>query len=341
MKRILLTGGCGFLGHHLVEHLLKNTDAELVIVDRLAYASAGFDRLRDIKAFDDRRVLVLAADIADGFSEGVRREIGEPEFVIHAGAETHVDNSIVDPLPFVRANVLGTHHVLMFARGLKKLARLFYISTDEVYGPAPPTFVHALGHDGFREEDRFRPTNPYAATKAGAESLCMAYAHSFGIPITIVNSMNLFGERQHPEKFIPLVIRKVLAGEKLLIHANPERTRSGSRFYLHCRTLASALLFLMRAPHVTLRKVHISGEREVSNLDLAGQIARLVGKPLDYELVDFHSSRPGHDLRYALDDTLMRSLGWTQPVNFDESLERVVRWQTDPANARWLEWGRT
>src|SRR6266536_4901742 len=114
--RILLTGGCGFLGHHITEHLLKNTDATIVILDRLSYASSGFDRLRDIKAYDDRRVQVLTADLSQPISEGIQRELGSFDYMIHAAAETHVDNSIVDPLPFLRANVIGTHHALMLAR---------------------------------------------------------------------------------------------------------------------------------------------------------------------------------------------------------------------------------
>jgi dTDP-D-glucose 4,6-dehydratase len=151
--------------------------------------------------------------------------------------------------------------------------------------------------------------------------------------------MNFFGERQHPEKFIPLVINKVLAEKEVSIHANPAKTAAGSRFYLHCRNFASALEFLIgriERGEVIPPKTHVVGDREVSNLEMAQQIARYVGKPLYYELVDFHSSRPGHDLRYAMADDFLGSAGWKPPVSFDRALERTVRWSL--ANPRWLAW---
>jgi dTDP-glucose 4,6-dehydratase len=149
--------------------------------------------------------------------------------------------------------------------------------------------------------------------------------------------MNLVGERQHHEKFVPLVIRRVLSGEKVLIHSDPTRTRSGTRFYIHCRNYASALAYLMdhcANGHDMPLKIHVAGEREISNLDLAQMIARFVGKPLNYELVDFHSSRPGHDLRYALDATKIRQMGWEQPLDIEQSLEKTVAWYLK--NPRWL-----
>lgn len=346
--RILITGGCGFLGHHLVEHFLKTTDAELVILDKLTYASAGLDRLRDIRGWDEHgdrpRLKVIGCDLSRPIPDGVAREVGVIDYVIHAAAETHVDNSIVDPLPFIRSNVEGTHHLLWWLRSVPSLRRAFLVSTDEVYGPA------AWDSPGNVESDPFRPANPYAAAKAGGEAIGMAYANTYRLPITIVNTMNLYGERQGAEKFIPLVIRRVLAGEKVLIHADPTKTRSGTRFYIHCRNYASAFSFLIekcerermfgkypihgRPPPL---KVHVAGEKEVSNLEIAQQIADAIGKPLNYELVDFHSSRPGHDLRYALDDSAIRQQGWSQPVNFEESLRKTVQWYLD--NPKWLEIG--
>lgn len=348
--RILITGGCGFLGSHLTEHLLKTTDAELVILDKLTYASAGFDRLRDITLNNPNltaggRVHMLGCDLSQPIPEGVAHEIGAVDYVIHAAAETHVDNSIVDPLPFLKSNVLGTHHLLWWARSAKSPPkRIFLVSTDEVYGPA------SWESTGNVESDPFRPANPYAAAKAGGEAVGMAYANTYKLPITIVNTMNLYGERQHPEKFIPLVIRRVLHGEKVQIHADPTRTRSGTRFYIHCRNYASAIAWLIERDHIMSGsalgravlndtmplKVHVSGEREISNEQLALMIAEIVGKPLNYELVDFHSSRPGHDLRYALDDSMIRKMGWQQPLNTEESLARTVRWFLRDENRRWL-----
>lgn len=340
--RILITGGCGFLGHHIVEHLIKTTDDEIIILDKLSYASAGFSRLRDIEVYDDKRVRVLGCDLSLEMPVGIAQEIGAVDYVIHAAAETHVDNSIVDPLPFLTSNVLGTHHLLWWARDQSKLRRIFLVSTDEVYGPA------AWDSPGNVETDMFRPANPYAAAKAGGEAIGMAYANTYGLPVTIVNTMNLYGERQAAEKFIPLCIRRALSGEKVLIHADPTKTRAGTRFYIHCRNYASALSFLVgrdQTSHtesiyghlVPPLKVHVSGEREISNLDLAQMIAGFVGKPLNYELVDFHTSRPGHDLRYALDDSMIRQMGWKQPINIETSLHKTVMWYLN--NQRWLSMG--
>lgn len=375
--RLLITGGCGFLGSHLVEHFLKTTDYEIVILDKLTYASSGFDRLRDIRiqvselklpggqsapvfvhANQHSRVKVIGCDLSQPIPEGVRQEVGGIDYVIHAAAETHVDNSIVDPLPFIQSNVLGTHHLLWWFKetttgtGASPLnhggapKRIFLVSTDEVYGPA------TWDSPGNVESDPFRPANPYAAAKAGGESIGMAYANTYKLPITIVNTMNLYGERQHHEKFIPLVIKRALLGEKVMIHADPSKTKSGTRFYIHCRNYASALAWLIKtqiepitlqgglvahnaAPALPL-KLHVSGEREISNLDLAQMIAGFVGKPLNCELVDFHSSRPGHDLRYALDDSKIRSMGWTQPIDIDASLKKTVEWYLRDENRRWL-----
>jgi dTDP-glucose 4,6-dehydratase len=331
--RLLITGGLGFLGHHIVESLLKTTDAEIVVLDKMTYASSGFDRLRDIQVYDDARVHVLGCDLAQSIPEGVAREIGEVDYVIHAAAETHVDNSIADPLPFLMSNVVGTHQLLMWTRSLKSLRRAFLVSTDEVYGPASLDDKE----NAFDEQAPFRPANPYAATKAGGESIAMAYANTYRIPITIATTMNLIGERQHHEKYVPLVIRRVLQGEAVVIHANPDRSKSGTRFYLHCRTYAHALGFLIDRDQRNEKmpdKVNICGEREISNLDLAQFIANVVGKPLQYELLDFHSKRPGHDLAYRMKDDLIRGLGWKRPMNLEQSLEKTVRWYL--ANPKWL-----
>jgi dTDP-glucose 4,6-dehydratase len=328
MERVLITGGAGFAGHHVVEHILKNTDWEVAIVDRLNYAANGFDRLRDIEAFDDKRVMVLTADFSQPISEGVVYEIGQVDYIIHMGAETHVDNSIENPFPFVISNVVGTLCMLQFAQKQKKLKQFIYFSTDEVFGPAPDDKL-------YKEWDRYDSRNPYAASKAGGEELALSFANTYGIPVLVTHTMNLFGERQHPEKFIPKVIRSVRDGEMVTIHSDPTRTRAGSRFYIHCRNMADALLFLIGKGQITRDKVNIRGEREVDNLALAQFIANVVGKPLKYEMVDFHSSRPGHDLRYALDGSKLAEMGWHHPLDFEASLEKTVRWML--AHPKWLE----
>jgi dTDP-glucose 4,6-dehydratase len=326
--RILVTGGAGFIGHHCVEHLLKNTDWELVIVDSLSYASNGMDRLHDIKAFDEKRVKLLTFDLSHKLPWGVQKEIGQVDYIVHMAAETHVDNSIADPEPFVQANVVGTFHMLQFARSQQGLKKFMYFSTDEVFGPAPPGVA-------FKEWDRYNSSNPYSATKAGGEELCLAWGNTYKVPIMITHTMNAFGERQHPEKFIPLVVRKILAGEVVQIHSNPGRTASGTRFYIHCRNIAAAMLFLLEKGQ-TQEKYNVVGEREISNLDLAQFIAKTIGRELQYQLVDFHSSRPGHDLRYSLDGARMKEMGWTIPATFEASLEKTVRWMLQPENLKWL-----
>jgi dTDP-glucose 4,6-dehydratase len=328
MTTIAVTGGCGFIGHHFVEHLLKNTDWNVHVIDRLTYASSGFDRLRDIDAFDDKRVRLFTADLTHEFGAGLRQELGDPEYIVHMAAETHVDNSITDPWPFIQSNVVGTYRILEWARGLKKLQKLVYFSTDEVFGPAP-------AGTAYKEWDRYNSTNPYSASKAGGEELCMAWANTYKVPLMVTHTMNVVGERQHPEKFVPMVVRRTLNGDKILVHASPDLKRSGSRFYIHARNVASAILFLLGRGQLR-EKYNIVGELEMSNEDMVRAIGRILGKTPNYQLVDFHSSRPGHDLRYALDGGRLREMGWTIPVPFEQSLERTVRWTIDPDHSKWL-----
>lgn len=316
MQRILITGGCGFVGHHFVEHFLKHTDYHIVIIDRLSYAGS-IDRLRDINAFDENRVTMLTADFTLPVEENLAKEIGEVEYIIHMGAESHVDNSITEPIKFIKANVEGTAHMLEFARTQKNLKCFYYFSTDEVFGSKD---------EGWSEVgDPFYPSNPYAAAKAGGEMLIHAYRRTYNLPCVITRSMNIYGERQHPEKFIPLVIRRVLNGETIYIHSHPDKTKAGSRFYIHARNVADGYLHLIRN-EIHTGEFHITGEREVDNLELAQLIASYIGKPLIYEMVDFHSSRPGHDLRYALSPKSMDAVGWHTPISFEDSLKKVVEW---------------
>jgi len=226
----------------------------------------------------------------------------------------------------VMDNVVGTCNLLNFARTLKTLKQFVYFSTDEVFGPAP------LGVD-YKEWDRYKAGNPYAASKAGAEELCVAFENTYKLPIIVTHSMNIYGEKQHPEKFIPIVIKKVLSGEKVLIHSDKSKTKSGSRMWIHARNVCNALLFLIENG-LSGDKYNIVGEKEVSNLEMAQFIAKIVGKPLKYEMTDFHSSRPGHDLRYSLDGTKMKQMGWDIPKTFEQSLEKTIQWTLK--NQKWL-----
>ena len=325
--KILITGGCGFIGHHFTEHVFKNTDWDIVIIDKLSYASNGFERLRDTETLDSPRVKVFTNDLVNPIPEGIVKEIGNVDYIVHMAAETHVDNSIVDPRMVIRNNIDSTVNMLEYARTLPDLKIFFYFSTDEVFGPA-------LGDTMFKEWDRHKPTNPYSASKSSAEQICVAYENTYKIPLMTVNVMNAFGERQHVEKFIPLCIKKLLNNEKIYIHSYPDKVTAGTRFYIHGRNIAAAVLFLINNGQIG-EKYNISGEREVSNLEMAQMIARFVGKELDYEMVDHHSTRPGHDLRYGLDGSKLFSMGFELPVDFEHSLQRTVEWTLE--NQKWLE----
>lgn len=326
--KILITGAAGFIGHHVVEHIYKTTDWDIICLDKLTYASNGYNRLRDLGYLDSIRLKTFATDFTNPISPGVAQEVGDVDYVLHLGAETHVDNSITNPQAFVLSNVVGTMHMLELCKTLKNVKKIFYFSTDEVFGPAPEGVA-------YKEWDRYNSTNPYSASKAGGEQLALAYRNTHKLPITITRTMNCFGERQHPEKFVPMIIKKVLAGESVTIHSNKEKTKAGSRFYIHCRNVASALTFLMDDQR-DLGVYHIVGEKEVDNLQMAICIAAYLGKELHYEMVDFHSSRPGHDLRYALDGGLMKSIGWEPPKTFEDSLQKTIQWYVD--NPKWLAW---
>ena len=326
--KIIITGGCGFIGHHFVEHIFKNTNWEIIILDKLSYASNGFERLRDTDTLINSRVKIFTNDLVNPLPEGITKEIGtNVDYIVHMAAETHVDNSIKDPHLFIHNNINSTLNMLEYAKKLPDLKKFFYFSTDEVFGPA-------LGDTLFKEWDRHRPTNPYSASKSAAEQICISYENTYKIPLMIVNVMNAFGERQHVEKFIPLCIKKLLNNEKIYIHSYPDKKKSGTRFYIHARNIASAVLFLIENGEIG-EKYNISGEREVSNLEMAQMIAKFMNKELDYELVDFHSTRPGHDLRYGLNGAKLFDMGFKLPLNFEESLKKTVEWTLE--NQKWLE----
>ena len=330
MTKIIITGGCGFIGHHFVEHICVNTDWEIIVLDKLSYASMGFERLRDTAIFTRyrNRVRVFTSDLILPLPNGIQIEIGQDvDYIVHMAAETHVDNSISDPVPFINNNIQSTVNMLEYARKLPSLKMFFYFSTDEVFGPA-------LGDTLYKEWDRHRPTNPYSASKSAAEQICVAYENTYKLPLMTVNVMNAFGERQHVEKFIPLCIKKLLADEKIYIHSYPDKKTSGTRFYIHARNIAAAVLFLINNGK-TGDKYNISGEKEVSNLEMAKIIANVLGKNLNYEMVDNHSTRPGHDLRYGLNGDKLFSMGFKLPINFEESLQNTVRWTLK--NLKWLQ----
>lgn len=326
--KILVTGGAGFIGHHFVEHVLKKTDHTLTIIDRLTYASSGFDRLKDIGAYNNDRVRIFTHDFAQPITGALADEIGKPDYIVHMGAETHVDRSIRDPEPFVISNVIGTMRMLDFASKLPELKKFLYFSTDEVFGDAPPGVA-------YKEWDRYNSRNPYAASKAGGEELALAYSHTYGIPLIVTHTMNVFGERQHNEKFIPIIINKLREGKTLEIHCTDGVP--ASRSWIHARNASSAIMHLLEnTPGMKRDKVNITGEKELSNLELARLIADIMGKELDAKLVNYYANRPGHDPRYMLDGSKLRGLGWHMPVDFGESLVKTINWSLE--HDRWLKW---
>ncbi len=350
MTKILITGGAGFIGHHIIEGILKNTDWEIISIDRLG-VSGNYNRFLDIECWPGQghRVKSFCHDLRSPLNAWLVGQIGKVDYILHMAASTHVDRSIDDPMAFVLDNVVATTNLLDYAR-TNKPELFMYFSTDEVFGPAPDNVKYG-------EWARYNSGNPYAAAKAGGEEMALAFANTYRIPTIITHTMNVFGERQHPEKFIPLVINKVLKGEEITIHSNKDKTKAGSRFWIHGRNVADAILFLigefkeaevdeegrntMLNPHWA-EKFNIVGEAEVDNLEMAQFIHKVVGEStpgidpeLKYRMVDFHSSRPGHDLRYALDGGKMESMGWSLPMNFQESLKRTIEWTIN--NPKWLK----
>jgi dTDP-glucose 4,6-dehydratase len=327
MTTILITGGAGFIGHHFAEHVFRSTDWNIVIIDKLSYSSHGLQRLENSNILHNPRTKVFTTDLTVPLSDGIISEIGDVDYIVHLAAETHVDNSIDHPIPFIRNNIDSTVNILEYARTLKTLKKFLYFSTDEVYGPAPDNV-------SYREWDRYKPTNPYSGSKAASEMICMGYENTYKIPLIICNIMNVFGERQHVEKFIPKAIKTILEDGVLDIHTDKDM-KSGSRFYIHGRNVASAICFLLDNGEIG-EKYNITGEKEVSNMEMAQIIADVIGKPLKYRLDNDCAYRPGHDLRYALDGSKLHSLGWNLPKTFEESLIKTIRWTIE--NPQWLEY---
>lgn len=359
MTRVLLTGAGGFVAHHALEHFLETTDWEIVCTDSFRHRGKT-DRIREV--LDGRpqhrsRVKVLVHDLRVPISVQLAREIGAIDYVVSIASESHVDRSITDPRSFIENNVQIVLTLLEYARE-HPVEKFLHISTDEVFGPAE------IGHD-HDEEEPYRPSNPYAASKAAQTDIVYAYWRTFGMPCGVSQTMNIIGERQDPEKFMPMVLSRAVAGETVTIHAAPPLSRSdgwrpGSRFYLHARNQADALRFLLEtqpfprygewaerpAEDLTsefdpsketlagMGRWNVVGEREIDNLEMARMIAEFAGVDLDYEFVDFHSSRPGHDLRYALDGAKMADLGWKPPVPLEASLRKTVEWTLE--HRHWL-----
>jgi dTDP-glucose 4,6-dehydratase len=334
--RVLLTGGLGFIGSHTVEHWLRNTDWEIVVIDALRF-SGRVERLTDIESFDPDRVKVVWHDLRAPLHNQIKEAIGDVDYIVNMASDSHVDRSITDPVPFIKNNVDLVVNMLEYAREVNP-QKFIQISTDEVYGPA------SAGHS-HKENEVHRPSNPYSASKSAQEMIAFSYWRTFGVPVMITNTMNNFGERQHPEKYVPMVMKRILHQEEIEVHGKQRLNGEwdiGARVWLHARNHADAVQFILNNVPVKHydddtpepEKFNIAGEKEINNLEIVEMIGEILECPPLYKLVDFHTSRPGHDLRYSLDGAKLRRYGWVAPMSLEESFERTINWTME--HTEWL-----
>ncbi len=333
--RLLITGAGGFLGHHALRHFLTYTDWHITATDSFRHKGKT-DRIALALAYGppewQKRVTVITHDLTAPISSQMASGIGEVDYIIAYASHSHVDRSITDPAAFIRNNTEVAITTLEYARQVNPEA-LIWVSTDEVYGPVQR---EDAGHE---EWAPILPSNPYAASKAAQEAIAISYWRTYGLPVAIVNSMNLIGETQDAEKFLPMTIKRVRDSEIVTIHGQPDNI--GSRHYLHARNLADAILFILRSLPVSKfpasprpDRYNIASADRINNLDLAQMVARIMGRQLQFTLEDFHTTRPGHDPHYALDTGKLTGLGWKPPMPFTESLERTIAWSL--AHPEWL-----
>lgn len=332
--KVLLTGIAGFIGSHILQHILENTDWDVVGVASWKHKGTP-ERIQQVlrknKEWEDR-VTIITHDLESRFPERTKKRIGQCDYIINAAANSHVDRSIEDPVPFIENNVAVILTMLEFAREYKPKVFL-QVSTDEVYGVAPDGVNHP-------EWAPIVPSNPYSASKACQEAIAIAYWRSYGIPLIITNTMNNFGEMQDSEKYMAKVISMVFDGSTVPVHGS--ESVIGTRFYLHARNHADAILYLLKTTPTAYKdgeetrpdRYNIVGDTELNNLEVAQTIARLMHRDLKYELTDYHATRPGHDRRYALDGSKLKALGWVAPVPFEDSLRKYIYWTLD--NPLWL-----
>lgn len=307
MRKVVITGGAGFIGSHIVEHIkFQHPDATVVVLDKMTYA-ADFRNVAGL--LNKNEIELIVGDICD--FELCANVMDGCDLVIHAAAESHVDHSFHSALSFTRTNVSGTHAVLEAAR-VNKVPRFIHISTDEVYGE-----VLAGAAD---EQALLDPTNPYSASKAAAEMIIKGYMHSFNLPIIIVRANNVFGKRQFPEKLIPKCCVSLLSGRRIPLHGNGENTRH----YLSANDLASAVELIARKGGIH-EVYNVGSDEEYRNIDVAKMICQAMG--IDFSsAIHFVADRPFNDRRYAVVWDKITHLGWSPKFRLDQSIASIVDW---------------
>jgi len=318
MRRILVTGGAGFIGSQFIKYWLSRHPNDLVInLDKFTYA-ANLESIRNLDRYYPGSYRLVIGDICD--PTVVRREMEGVHTVVDFAAETHVDRSLDDPAVFLRTNIDGTR-VLLEAALEAKVQRFHYISTDEVFGAL------SLGAEKFTEDSKLNPRSPYAVSKAAAELLVRAYYFSFGLPITVSNTSNNFGPYQHPEKFIPRAITNVIWGDPIPIYGDGKQVRDWIHVYDHCAALE---LVLLKGEVGETYLIGADAERQ--NIEVARKILELMGK--SESMIKSVPDRPGHDIRYALDSTRIRTkFAWKPRHPFEEWLQVTVQWYQE--NESW------
>lgn len=323
-KKILITGGAGFVGSHCVNYVLKNTDWDIVILDSLNYAG----NMNRIIQPSGERLKFVWHDLRAPIFETTHALLGKLDYCVHFAAESHVDRSLKDSIPFVMANVLGTANLLEYFKHYQPKCKTIIFSTDEVFGSSSKGVY-------FKEEDRFKPSNPYAASKAGQEMISFSFAHSFNLPISIIRSNNIIGERQNSEKFIPKTIRSILNNEKVAIHGSKKDLIS--RHWIPAENVANAIVFLFKKAE-TGESYNIVGEKKTV-FEMANLICKVIkGRSLKDDEIQFVNplvARPGIDRGYGTSGEKMSKMGWKPSINLESSLRGIVEWTIK--NKQWLE----
>lgn len=332
-KRVLLTGTSGFFGSHLLRHLMVNTDWEFILPCSWEHKGTPERVENAIDGMDKSRVTIITHDLAAPFTPQTKKRIGKVDIILNIASNSHVNRSIDNPGEFVLGNTHLAYNMLEFAREAKPEVFLQF-STDEVYGVAPEGVNH-------KEWASIVPSNPYSASKAAQEAIAISYWRTYNVPVIITNTMNLFGETQDAEKYTAMLTRRINNGETITVHGSEGNI--GSRFYLHARNAADAVFYILKnlppkfyneGENLLPDRYNIVGDIELDNLQLARMVAKILGKELKYELVDFHKGRPGHDRRYALDGGKLKSLGWNAPMEFEPSLKKSIEWTLN--HPQWL-----